>query len=249
MKSKNNSQKVVRRKARKYSAKGIGKKKNIGPESDIKSKEKIKTTSTIIITPFDLFQRTIKRANNLINIHKGKKAFEDYHKDAFRASIVLAISALDAYLRTIIIERIMIIISDEKKIVPEELKIKIKQVIDQDKIFDLARKKEFVGEIEKIIKKDFDVKAFQGCKKIHNFMKMIGYKDIFDSVSKSLDKSKPNTESELDEYTNRRHLIAHCGDYDLTQAPPTENNIDKLYALKCISFITNFAEHLNKIIK
>jgi hypothetical protein len=42
--------------------------------------------------------------------------------DAHRASIVLAVSAMDAYVRTLVIDRIVSTVADPKKVVSENLK-------------------------------------------------------------------------------------------------------------------------------
>jgi hypothetical protein len=58
------------------------------------------------ITPYDIFLRCIKRAENLINFHSDdKNPTEEHFCDAYRASVVLTIAALDAYTRTVTITK------------------------------------------------------------------------------------------------------------------------------------------------
>ena len=80
-------------------------------------------------------------------------------------------------------------------------------------------------------------------------MGLAGYKDIFEKVSHSANRSQSRLRSDIEKYTKRRHIIAHCGDYDLTQIPHTEMDIDKDFSKQCIEIVSIFAEHLNKVTK
>jgi hypothetical protein len=68
------------------------------------------------LTALDIFRRCVERASNLLKIHKaahGKKSKpEKFLADAHRAAIVLAISALDSYVRTFVTTRIRNVLAD-----------------------------------------------------------------------------------------------------------------------------------------
>ena len=99
------------RNSRKLEANGIGRKsKAKSLTTVIGSAITPKYTEPIIpddLTPFDIFNRCIKRAENLINFHsEDKNPDEEHFCDAYRASVVLTIAALDAYTRTVTIIKI-----------------------------------------------------------------------------------------------------------------------------------------------
>lgn len=51
----------------------------------------------------------------------------------------------------------------------------------------------------------------------------------------------------LDRFTKRRHVIAHRGDYDLSQNPPREQPITKIEAQDCIKTVTLIARHIDEL--
>lgn len=198
---------------------------------------------------YDIFLKTIKRANNLIGIHREGEKCEEHHNDSFRAAVVLSISALDAYVRTLVVEKILTRLSDKDKPISNELRDYIKGLINHESLLEAARKYEFREKVEKAIRADFETKSFQGEYKINFYMELAGYKDIFEEVSHSANKNKNRLRSDIEIYTKRRHIIAHCGDFDLTSIPHSENKIERKYAGDCIAVVSLFAEHINKIVK
>lgn len=203
------------------------------------------------ITPFDIFNFCIQRAVNLLKIHKaahGKNVKpEKFLADAHRATIVLAVSALDAFIRTFIINRVRNIIADKSKILPNDLIDKIKKFIDQDSLIDAARKDDLLDRVEKAFLNDFKKKSFQGTKAIEEIMNIIGIKNVFHLVASKAKMNEDQIKNDLDMYTERRHLIAHRGDYELTQQPPVENIITKKYAENCIKLVKVVAKNINAL--
>ncbi|MDD2287163.1 MAG: hypothetical protein PHQ11_17400, partial [Paludibacter sp.] len=59
------------------------------------------------LSPLDVFEKCIKRAENLISFHTKteeiKEISDQHYCDCYRAAVVLSISALDAFIRTIVI--------------------------------------------------------------------------------------------------------------------------------------------------
>ena len=228
------SKMISRKKIIKPSQTGTG-----GPTDDIPKK----------LTPHDIFLRCIKRAQNLINFHTENDEQErgEQYGDAYRAAVVLSISALDAFIKTIVTEKINEILSDSKKNLPDELSNYIKNLLNLDKLLDAARKYNIIEVVNQHIKEDFQTKSFQGGWKINAFMELGGYKDIFNEVSRSENVNKDNLIKDLNTYTQRRHVIAHNGDYDLNSTIQIENKIDKKFTQDCVNFVTNFADHINII--
>jgi hypothetical protein len=206
-------------------------------------------TITPKLSPYDIFQRCIRRAQNLIDFHSeenGSKT-DEHFCDAYRSAIVLSISALDAFIRAIVTEKINNILLDNSKELPEKLSAYLKGLLNQDKLLSAARKYNLQEVVDKHIKEDFGTKSFQGEWKIKTYMEIIGYTNIFKQVSEKADISETNLMRKLDIYTQRRHVIAHSGDYDLNSTTQTENTIEKKFAQECVDLVNKFAKHVNEI--
>lgn len=204
------------------------------------------------LNSFEVFSKCIKRSENLISFHSTTEEIEEiseqYYCDCYRAAVVLSISALDAFVRKVIISEISKQIIDKKQL-NDKLKDYVKSLLNQDKLLEAARNYDLLEQVEKAIKADFETKSFQGEWKITSYMEMVGYKNIFSEVSISADINERNLKRKLGVFTNRRHIIAHSGDYDLNQNPHNENKIDKKFAVECIDTVKLFAENINKIIE
>lgn len=209
---------------------------------------KVEITATVI-TPYDIFLKCIKRAANLINFHKeseNETGKEEHYCDAYRAAIVLSISALDAFIRTLVIERVKKILLDKKPLNPE-LRDYLKNLLNQDKLLDAARDYNLLEIVEKALRDDFEKKSFQGDWKISSFMKLVGHSEIFKQISIKAELNETTMTQNINKFTKRRHIIAHSGDYSLNETMQTENGIDKKYAKDCIDLVSKFAETLNEI--
>jgi len=205
------------------------------------------------ITSYGIFEKCIVRAENLISLHDSTENIdevsEEHYCDCYRAAVVLSISALDAFIRKTLVSEIRKILSDDSKPVNSDLSEYIKNLLNQDKLLDAARKYNLLDQVEAAVKNDFETKSFQGEWKIVTYLKMVGYKDIFSDVSIKADINEKNLKRKLNLYTTRRHVIAHSGDYDLNQTPPKENNIQKAYAKDCIDTVRLFAETIHDIME
>lgn len=212
-----------------------------------------RNTKNESITAYDIFKKCIVRAENLISLHNSTESVdaisEEHYCDCYRAAVVLSISALDAFIRKIVISEISKILSDDKKSLSSELSEYIKKLLSQDKLLSAARKYNLIEKVEAAVKDDFSTKSFQGEWKINTYLSMVGYKDIFSKVSIEADINEKNLIRKLTLFTNRRHIIAHSGDYDLNQAPHKELAIQKPYASECIKIVRLFASTIHKIME
>jgi hypothetical protein len=225
--------------------------KNVdNPKVDAASSEKIEETSTL--SSYEVFEKCIKRAENLISFHSSTEKIEEisdqHYCDCYRAAVVLSISALDAFVRKVVISEIVKMISDKKPL-NTKLSDYLKGLLNQDKLLEAARNYDLIERVEEAIKSDFETKSFQGEWKISSYMEMVGYKDIFSEVSVKVDINEKNLKRKLSVFTTRRHIIAHSGDIDLNQNPHKENVIDKKYANECVETVRLFAKTINDIIE
>lgn len=205
------------------------------------------------ISSYDVFEKCVVRAENLIAVHdsteKVDEISDEHYCDCYRAAVVLTISALDAFVRKVVISEIRNVISDTKKSMNQELTDYIKKLLNQDKLLDAARNYNLLEKVEQAVKDDFETKSFQGEWKITFYLKMVGYKDIFSDVSIKADINESNLKRKLNVFTNRRHVIAHSGDYNLNQTPHKENEITKKYAKACIDIVRLFASTIHTLIE
>ena len=199
------------------------------------------------LTPYDIFLRCLKRAENLIAFHSGdKNPNEEHFCDAYRASVVLTIAALDAYTRTVVIIKIKEKLKKKPK-PSDSIYEYIKSIMSHDTLLETAMNETFFTEIETQISNDFQKKSFQGERKITHYMEYAGFKNIIGLVAKKTNLNEDNLKQELDKFTKRRHTIAHGGDYDINQIPFKELGIDKDFAQKCIKIVSEFTKTVNEI--
>ena len=198
----------------------------------------------------DVFHTCIDRAQNLLKIHKrahGKRSKpEKYLADAHRAAVVLAVSALDAYVRTVVIERIRTLLL-EKKQLPQSLSCKIKTFLKEDGLLEAARQTDLLDRVEKALSSDFERRSFQGSKVIEEYLELSGLPNVFSRIAKNMNANEQLLVEQLDGFTQRRHVIAHRGDLDLTKNPPDENDIKMPDATDCIKLMQRIASAINGI--
>jgi hypothetical protein len=220
------------------------------PNVESTSSGKIDEISTL--NSYEVFEKCIKRAENLISFHstteKIEEISEQHYSDCYRAAVVLTISALDAFVRKLVISEIVKMIANKRPL-NSKLSDYLKQLLNQDKLLEAARNYDLIERVEEVIKSDFETKSFQGEWKITSYMEMVGYKDIFSEVSVKVDINEKNLKRKLSIFISRRHIIAHSGDIDLNQNPHKENIIDKKYANQCVETVRLFAKTINDIIE
>ncbi len=167
--------------------------------------------------------------------------------DAHRAAIVLAVSALDAFIRMFVLAKIRELLTDQNKILSDTLTKKITTYIRPEDLLEAARKNDLLDRVEKAFRNELEKISFQGTKKISECISWVGYKDIFHDIALKAKVNEDSLKTNLDEFTQRRHTIAHNGDYDLSQNPPVENVITKTHVEDCIKLVEKIANHINEI--
>ena len=237
------------KKVKKPDAVGIGRKTNLNANAT-STVDLTETSATLIpmdLTPYDIFLRCIKRAENLISFHsEDKNPDEEHFCDAYRASVVLTIAALDAYTRTVAIIKIKEKLKKKPKLT-DPLCLYLKTIMTHDTLLECAMNDNFFIEIENQISSDFQKKSFQGERKISHYLELAGYKNIFGIVSKKNNINEQNLKNKIDDFTKIRHTIAHGGDYDINQIPFKELEIKKDFAIACHKVVSDFTKTLNEI--
>lgn len=202
-------------------------------------------------TAYSVFESSIKRAANLLEIHRLAHGNQSrppaFLADAHRAAIVLAVSALDAFVRTFVIDHIVSTVTNPSTTIPEKLRTQIKECLNQDTIIEAARQGDFSSRVQKAFQERFDDQSFQGVKKITETMRLIGIEDVFATIAGAASVNEENLKRDLGRFTQRRHIIAHRGDYDLSRTPPEENKILKKDVEDCIKTVKLIAREINEL--
>ena len=128
---------------------------------------------------------------------------------------------------------------------PPALASDIKRFLKDDGLLEAARKDDLLSRIEKAFRQDFERKSFQGVKNIKECLQLAGIDDVFHEIAVRESLNEDNLKQELERFTKRRHVIAHHGDYDLSQNPPVENPIRKKDVEDCIKLITKIAQSIH----
>jgi hypothetical protein len=172
---------------------------------------------------------------------------EKFTSDAHRAAIVLAISALDAFVRDFVIFRTRTLLAAKNSSLPSALSEQIKKFLKDDDLLQAARQDDLLVRVEKAFRSDFEKRSFQGTKNIEEQLRTVGYKDIFHEVAVKEGLNEDTLRADLDRFTRRRHAIAHRGDYDLSVNPPRETLVTKKDAEDCIKLICRIAKAIHEL--
>ena len=214
--------------------------------------------------PYPLFQASIQRATNLLKIHRaacrdhrlkhGRKPTPEYFDDAYRAAVALATSALDAYIKATIFDRIGSQIWSKKrtkqtKLAPPLLKLIAERFKDPTAIVEKAMQGPvFLNEVEKAVDRALRLRSYQRVDSIKTGFALIGVNDILVRVAGKTRRTVKEVESLLDTYTKRRHAVVHSGDHDMTGRPVVANPIDRKFVKECVAFVIEFAQAVKAVV-
>lgn len=212
-------------------------------------------TGTPPTSPYDIFVRCLERAENMLKLHGAASGAHQsehgteaprYFDDAYRAAITLAISALDAYVRRFVLERVRLTLIETKPL-PGALEKRLEELLRWPVMLQAARKGNLVDVALDALRDNFTtITNFQGADQITNGMRLVGTKNVFKRIARATHIAEADLRRDLNEFTTRRHLIAHQGDYDLNQVPPDEKPIDLEYVKSCIELVGLIAKHIQE---
>ena len=203
------------------------------------------------LTSHAIFELCVQRARNLVKLHQaahGKQGKpEKYTADAHRAAIVLAVSALDAFVRDFVISRTRILLANKSVALPPSLTAHIKKFLRDEELLEAARKDDLLERVEKAFRSDFERRSFQGTRNIEDQLRLVGYQDVFHEIALNANLNEDTLREDLDMFTKRRHAIAHRGDYELNENPPKENVVTKKDAEDCVKLVCRIAKQMYEL--
>lgn len=165
--------------------------------------------------------------------------------DLLRASLVMAVSAMDAYFHAKIL-RYVVVHSKSKKPSRRLLneKIKVSDFINGQK------KKRSYAALRAAIERNLSYQSLQGPDKIADALGLIGVSDFWKLVAENLNEQKNSLQNKINRVVKRRNQIAHEG--DLSQSKKTRNksrSIDPKTVREAIDLIEKIVDAAEKIIE
>jgi len=170
-----------------------------------------------------------------------------------RSAVVASLSALDAYIHTVLKEKIPHALRMEA--IPLPLCEAMASIIPiksganfRDAIPVISAANIYIELSERLNDKTLSFLSYQAPEKIIAGYDLIGHQNIFESVSQLW--PGPNTTATdikriLANYVKRRNQIAHEGDRETNG---TVRQMQPAYANECYEFITNLVSRLNRIV-
>ncbi|NQU68207.1 MAG: hypothetical protein HQ510_09725 [Candidatus Marinimicrobia bacterium] len=166
---------------------------------------------------FNKFKKTINRCEELVNTFKILRAVKEKHdeipapKDIVRASVVLSVAALDAYITDVFCEKL---VSYLKKHTPDQSLVDLLNDagLDTKEALTLITMDRPYRRIRTLIKKYYDAYTTQRFDVIDNmFLPYRLYKISSNAERKS---GRKQLLTSVEKLIERRHEIAHGGDYN-----------------------------------
>lgn len=217
------------------------------------------------MSAFDKFNSSMAASNKLIRMYSelrvyrglgSRGALTSVNKDLLwilRSSVVASISALDAYIHTVLNEKIPQALSENNISTTLAAQISALIPIKNASSFQAAYPLIFSGDISqnlstKLYEENLQFMSFQAPDKIIFAYEMINQPNIFDIIATTWPGPRTTGEEikrKLANYVKRRNQIAHEGDHD------NQGNIRPMqpkYANDCEGLIVNIATRLNNIV-
>lgn len=160
--------------------------------------------------------------------------------DILRGCIVLAVSALDAFIHEVIRVGMVQILRGGRKQTPEYQKQKV--------TFNQISFSPDYAWFDRIILEQHQEKSYQNPKKISEGIKLISDIDLWAEISKQLNEPADNVNHKLKLIVDRRNQIAHEADIDRGLAAPIRRGIDLLDVKDTVNFIEKLAETIYVIL-
>lgn len=170
-----------------------------------------------------------------------------------RSAVVASLSALDAYVHTVLKEQIPIALRGNP--VPSPLCDALANIIPvkngagfREALPIITVANVYIELSQRLHEKTLSFVSYQAPEKIISGYELIGHPNIFESVSQLW--PGPNTTAEdikriLANYVRRRNQIAHEGDRETNGVV---RHMQPAYAIQCAEFIANLVQKLNRVV-
>ncbi len=158
----------------------------------------------------------MERARNLLALYEERRKASKDHEDLLRASLVLAVGAIDAYVHDKVSENLVPFIRSVVKrnsgdIDPIERALKRGDIQARDFLLWLTFDRPFV-KVRQVIDADLSLTALQNPGSIQNAFSLIGKKNVWKQCEKLMKRKEKEICDQLSKLADRRNKIVHEGD-------------------------------------
>lgn len=196
-------------------------------------------------SPLELCERSLDRALSMIS--HATAASADVRDDIGRSAIVLAVAALDGYVRRMLFAKIADTISNQANI--QDFDAWVNKNFEKTELLNCIRSPHRIDSFMDLVSAKLDELSFQGPKRIVFSFRLVGIHDIIQQACASMGRPRDDVWKLLDKHTTRRHQIAHQADLDWTQHPFQERTLSHEDVMECIELIRTFAQSLERVLR
>jgi hypothetical protein len=198
------------------------------------------------------FDFNLERACNLLNLYHRQRNAGVAHKeidDLLRASIVLAVGSLDAYVHDRISEELVPFIKRALKQNSNDLdplEKALKEVHTRDYLSWLTQKRPFV-QVRRVIDSQMSRESLQHPGSIHTAFSLIGKKSIWPQCAALLKRKEKDLSDQLTFLTRRRNQIVHEGDREKSRLKKHQQRaIDAEWVREQLDFVEQLADAIER---
>jgi hypothetical protein len=193
---------------------------------------------------FEQFKKTIQRSESMIAFYIKNKDIKGitFPKDIVRGAVVLSVAAFDAYVSNVFVEKLVPYIKNNP-LNGDLLKFLETTGVTVKLALDLLKTDNPYKKIQALVEKYYLKHSTQKLETVNELFKRYGIEDIV-SKAAAMTKGKRTAHS-IEVLIEKRHQIAHNGDYSRTGKLI---DIDETIFKKRIKDLELFVESLDKII-
>ncbi|MCY7381449.1 MAG: hypothetical protein LH628_02450 [Microcoleus sp. CAN_BIN18] len=195
----------------------------------------------------DLFRISIARVRDLIAVHNSLKAQASSVldiSDMLRASLVLAVSALDYYIHEVVRIGMLEIHRGQR---PEPPAFSRFQISLGNARAGINAGQNIDSWLEDEIRQRHSYKSFQSPNAIADAVRLICDKKLWEEVSINMGRPAKDIKKELSRIVDRRNKIAHEADIDPSYPIGDRWPIDELLVNEAVDFLEQVVESIHKI--
>jgi hypothetical protein len=196
----------------------------------------------------DLFRISIARVRDLIAVHNSLKAQASSVldlSDILRASLVLAVSALDYYIHEVVRIGMLEIHRGQR---PEPPAFSGFQISLGNARAGINAGQNIDSWLEDEIRQRHSYKSFQQPNAIADAVRLICDKKLWEEVSINMGRPAKDIKKELSRIVDRRNKIAHEADIDPSYPIGDRWPIDQLLVNEAVDFIEQVVESIHNIL-
>jgi hypothetical protein len=201
----------------------------------------------------EAFRFNIERARKLVSLYRGlidQGADHDDVDDVLRASLVLAVGALDAFVHDRVGEQLVPYIKRSLRNDPDSLgpvEKELKSVDMRELLRWLTLRRPFV-QVRKVVENRIGAESFQHPGKIEEAFHLIGKKEVWSQVSQGTGMKTRELKREVAKAANRRNQIVHEGDREKSRRKKGQKRpISRDEVNDVLDLIENVGEKLREI--